>query len=416
MTAAPVVEITLPPLHPSQLAIAKHPARFKVVCCGRRWGKTMLGITLCLRAALKGGRVWWVAPTYKQALEGWSYLQRLAVQMAAAKSHVSELAMHFPGGGSIQIRTGDNPDNLRGAGLDGVVLDEAATLKAEAWELVLRPALADRQGWALFISTPQHFNWFYDLYAHAEQDESGVWAAWQHPTWTNPYIPETEIEAAQRDMLPEDFDQEFGASFTAVGGAIFRDLSANRPMFLRPMPTGLEFARTGVGMDWGTTPQHKAAVVCGSRMSSGAVWIRSAWLSDSGSSDLWREEAHRAKRDYGASFARVDRSQSSEIDRLKALAFDAKTGVANVEARIGDFQGLIRRRAIFFDSDGPGVREYFNHLAAYHRDKEGKVVEEEDDDVDAGCYLVSELQNPQIDVKQPLPQQSINWGTVRIQR
>ena len=156
--------VTLPELHPSQLVIAQHPARFKVICCGRRWGKTILGIVLCISAALRGGRVWWVAPAYKEALEGWEYLRRLVVGVTYERS---ELVARFPGGGSIQIRTGDNPDALRGAGLDGVVLDEAAVMKREAWELALRPALVDRQGWAVFISTPQHFNWFYDLYAAA---------------------------------------------------------------------------------------------------------------------------------------------------------------------------------------------------------------------------------------------------------
>src|SRR3990167_794523 len=94
---------TLPDLHPSQLAIAKHPARFKVVCCGRRWGKTMLGITSCLREALKGGRVWWCAPSYKQALEGWLYLQQLTRGMPVEKQ-ATELLMGFDSGGSIQIR------------------------------------------------------------------------------------------------------------------------------------------------------------------------------------------------------------------------------------------------------------------------------------------------------------------------
>jgi hypothetical protein len=316
-------------------------------------------------------------------------------ELPDTKTQVSELTVITSTGGSIQIRTGDNPDNLRGAGLDGVVLDEAATMKADVWDLVLRPALADKQGWALFISTPQHYNWFFDLFERAESGAKD-WACWQHPTWDNPFIAESEVEAARRDMLDEDFDQEFGASFTAVGGAIFKGLSANRPFYLRPMPAGLEFRRTGVGMDWGTTKQHQSAVVSASIMSSGVVWVRSAWLSDSASSDLWEQEAVRCKRDYGANFARVDRSQSSELDRLRPKGFEADKGVADVAARIGHFQGLVTRKAIFFDSNGPGVREYYNRLCAYHRDREGKVVEEEDDDVDAGCYLVSELVKPRM--------------------
>ena len=402
MTTAPAgPQLHLPPLHPTQLEIAQDPARFKVVCCGRRWGKTMLGIVCCLRPALRGGRVWWVAPSYKEALEGWAYLLRLCTQMprAYASVQVSELHVRFAGGGTIQVRTGDNPDNLRGAGLDGLVLDEAATMKPEVWDLVLRPALADKQGWAMFPSTPQHFNWFYDLYELGESGQEG-WRSWHHPTWDNPYIAEAEIEAARRDMTPEDFDQEFGASFTAVGGAVFPLLSANRHWYLAPMPAGLDWLRRGVAGDWGTTPQHEAAVVGGGVIKSGAVWIHSNWLDHSGSSNLWREEMFREKRQHGATFARVDRSQSSELDRLRDLGFEAESGNPHVEVRISELAGLIHSRNIFWDSSNPRVVEGYNRLCAYHRDKEGKIVEEADDDVDATCYLVSELVKPHADMSQ----------------
>ena len=395
--AAERMTITLPPLHKNQQAIAKHPARFKVVCCGRRWGKTLLAMTLCMRDALKGKRIWHVAPTYKQTLEGWSYLQRLVQQLpvGVASTKTSELQVNFAGGGSIQLRTADNPNNLRGSGLDGVVIDEAATVKQEAWDLVLRPALADRQGWALFISTPQHFNWFWDLYQRGEDPEATDWASWQMPTWDNPYIVESEIEAAQRDMEPGDFDQEFGASFTAIGGAIFPLLSANRPFYLRPMPAGTELRRKGVGMDWGTTKEHNAAVVGGGSMSTGAVWITSSWLSDLGASNDWFDEARRVKVSSAASFARVDRSQSSAVDTLVSLGYEADKGIADVEARIGFVQGLVRRQAIFFDSRDEGVRLLYQHMCEYHRDPEtGKPVEEKDDDVDALHYLVAELVQP----------------------
>ncbi len=391
-------EIVLPDLHPTQLAIAKHPARFRVVCCGRRYGKTLLGITLAVRSAVKRQRLWWVAPTYKQAMEGWSYLLQIALQIPGAKILKGELEVQFPGGGRVQIRTeGGDPNNLRGAGLDGVILDEAAIIKPESWELVLRPALADKQGWALFISTPQHYNWFYDLWERGQDKAQSDWQSWQHPTWDNPFIPQEEIDAAQRDMLPEDFDQEFGASFTAVGGAVFRLLSANRPFYLRPMPAGLSFARTGVGMDWGTTKEHNAAVYGASRLTSGAVWHRSVWMSDSGSSDLWRAEAVQQKRDIGATFARVDRSQSSELDRLKAAGYlDVQVGNPHVEVRIAEVQSLVIARNIFWDLNAPGMAASFNRWCAYHRypdghARAGQIVEEEDDDIDAGCYVDSEL-------------------------
>lgn len=397
-------EIVLPPLHDAQRAIAKHRARFKVVVCGRRWGKTMLGMVVCMAGtttetgrkvpgALEGGRWWWIAPTYQEGLEGWRYLMRLVARIPNTGVKQQGLMVTFEGGGSIQIKTSDNPDNLRGAGLDGAVFDEAAVMKAEVWEIVIRPALADRQGAALFITTPQHFNWVYDLWARGQDDAYPDWASWQYPTWANPYIAESEIEAARAEMTEEDFEQEFGASFTAIGGAVFRTLGLNRPIFLRPRPQVLEFLRVGVGMDWGTTAQHDASVVCGGNLKSGVVWYLSAWLDHLGGDTAWVSEAMRCKRDYGATFARVDRSQSSILDRLRDNGFEAETGVANVEARIGAYASLFspQRPAAFFDSNGPGIVPYFNHMCGYHRDRDGKIVEEEDDDVDAGGYLTIEL-------------------------
>lgn len=397
-------EIMLPPLHDAQRVIAKHRARFKVVVCGRRWGKTMLGMVVCLAGtqtaagqkvpgALEGGRWWWIAPTYQEGLEGWRYLMKLVAKLPNTGVKQVGLTVTFEGGGSIQIKTSDNPDNLRGAGLDGAVFDEAAVMKAEVWEIVIRPALADRQGAALFITTPQHFNWVYDLWSRGQDDAYPDWASWQYPTWTNPFIPEAEIEAARAEMEDEDFEQEFGASFTAIGGAVFKTLGLNRPIFLRPRPVGLEFQRIGVGMDWGTTKEHNASVVCAAKLRSGVVWYLSSWLDYLGGDTAWFAEAKRCKNDYGATFARVDRSQSSAKGKLEELGFEAQNGVAVVDARIGAYAGLFnpQRPAAYFDSAGPGIVTYFNHLCGYHRDRDGKIVEEEDDDVDAGGYVTIEL-------------------------
>jgi hypothetical protein len=123
------------------------------------------------------------------------------------------------------------------------------------------------------------------------------------------------------------------------------------------MPQGLVFQRTGAGADWGTTDSHQAAVVSGSITTSGVVWIRSSWLSPTGSDALWRNEIGRTKRDYGASFVRYDRSQGSNRDKFTEMGLEAGPGDAHVEARIGAGQGLVLRKppAIYFDLNGPGV-------------------------------------------------------------
>jgi predicted phage terminase large subunit-like protein len=210
------LEVQLPPLHPGQVAVAAAGARFKVLAAGRRWGKTSLGVTLGLRTALERGRAWWVAPTYPLASIGWKVARHLARQIPNAEAHESERLIEFPGRGEFQVKSADNPGSLRGAGLDGVVVDEAAYVKEEAWTEALRPALSDRRGWALFISTPNGYNWFHALFEAAATLEG--WARWQRPTWDNPRIDAAEIKAARAQAADVIFRQEYGAEFIDIAG------------------------------------------------------------------------------------------------------------------------------------------------------------------------------------------------------
>jgi predicted phage terminase large subunit-like protein len=226
-------------------------SRYKVVAAGRRWGKT----TMCLKCVLqghgpkladgsqrwpgalstgdrRGGRIWWVAPVYSQASGVWSALKRATAPRSNRERSISETEIYksevertlwLPGGGSVSVKTADDPDNLRGYGLDGVVLDEAAFMKEETWSEVLRPALIDRGGWAIFISTPNGLNWFHKLFDDAPRRPG--WARWQQPTWANPRIPESEIENLRSDPTFSSltFQQEVEAKFVEAGAGMFRE-------------------------------------------------------------------------------------------------------------------------------------------------------------------------------------------------
>ena len=212
--------IKMPPLHDGQKIVRDEDARFKVLASGRRWGKTRLGTTLCLATAIKGGRAWWTAPSYKVAGVGWRLLTRLAKQIPSAEVRRVDRQINLPNGGSVQVRSADDPDSLRGEGLDFVVLDECAFMKEEAWTEALRPALSDRQGKALFISTPKGHNWFWRNFQRSNDDDE--WAAFQFPTSGNPYIPKDEIAAAQQSLPERVFQQEYLAQFIDDAGGVFR--------------------------------------------------------------------------------------------------------------------------------------------------------------------------------------------------
>ncbi len=206
--------------HPGQAEVHNNPARFKVLAAGRRWGKTRLGVNECLDVAARGGRAWWIAPSYKTGEVGWRPLRRMGAKVKAEIRKVDRQVI-LPGGGWVQVRSADDPQSLRGEGLDYAVFDECPYMREEAWTEAVRPALSDRKGGALFIGTPRGLNWFFDLYKRAKQLDG--WASWTFKTVDNPYIDPDEIEAARQTMLSRIFQQEFEATFHEDNpGALWR--------------------------------------------------------------------------------------------------------------------------------------------------------------------------------------------------
>ena len=210
--------------HDGQKEVHRHPARFKVLAAGRRWGKTRLGVNECLDVASKGGRAWWIAPSYKMSEVGWRPLRRMGGKIGANVRKVDRL-VELSGGGSVQVRSADEPASLRGEGLDYVVLDEIAYMKEPAWVEAIRPALSDRQGKALFISTPKGRNWFWRLFQRG-QEKAEDWQSWSFPTSSNPYIPAEEIDAARQSLPERIFRQEYEAEFIDDAGGVFRRVMA----------------------------------------------------------------------------------------------------------------------------------------------------------------------------------------------
>lgn len=169
--------------------------------------------------AIDGGNIWWVAPSYGVASDIWRDLKRACRNAWTDKWEV-ERRIQLPSGGSVTVKSADNPDNLRGSGLDGVVLDEAASIKPEVWRQSLRPALSDRQGWAVFIGTPKGFNWFHDLFQYA--GAASDWERFQRPSSDNPLLNEHELDEARKEIGSYAFSQEYKAEFVADGLGMFQ--------------------------------------------------------------------------------------------------------------------------------------------------------------------------------------------------
>jgi hypothetical protein len=214
-------------LLPWQLKVWQDPHRFKVLACGRRTGKSNLAIKLTLAKALEapeGSAVVYVAPTLGQARQiAWDALLDQGKDIIKS-AHVNQLDITLVTGRKIHIRSAENPDTLRGLKLYFAVLDEAAFIKDDStWTKIIRPALSDLEGEALFVSSPDGRNWFYDLYNSAQKEEDDDWVAFHFTTKDNPTIAPKEIEAAKKTLSTLVFKQEFEASFAVSGQDLFKE-------------------------------------------------------------------------------------------------------------------------------------------------------------------------------------------------
>jgi hypothetical protein len=207
-----------------QAKVYGDPARFKMLCSGRRFGKTHLCLVqLIVWAAAKAGSLnWYVGPTYRASKSiAWRQLKQMVPPELFATKNEVDLSIELVNGSRIELKGGDNADNLRGASLSNVVLDEAAYIPPDAWEMVIRPALADQRGAAFFISTPAGYNHFHEMWEQAAELED--WSTFSFSTIEGGNVPPEEVELARRTLDERSFRQEFLASFETFSGRVFPD-------------------------------------------------------------------------------------------------------------------------------------------------------------------------------------------------
>lgn len=251
-----------------QNEILSHPARFKVAVCGRRFGKTYLaGIRLLLQAKNKPKSFsMFVAPSYRQLFDPkdgiFALLQKLIPPQDIKKIHQTSGEIHLWNQSVIQIRSGDaqQQDNLRGGGLDLLVLDEYADMEPTIWTQILAPRLADTNGEAIFIGTPKGFNHFYDLFRDAERHhnseniEMNDWQAFQYTTAQGGRVRPIELRRFKGMMSKTEYEQEFLATFTSLAGRVYSNFSGDRNYINladdlnSPIYTGWDFNTAPTGL------------------------------------------------------------------------------------------------------------------------------------------------------------------------
>ena len=225
--------------HPRQVEFHKSMARFKVAACGRRAGKTyMTAKDIEPLLMVPDKRIWLVAPTYILGEKEFRVIWNdMIVKLEFGKDPLikksyslrqGEMFINFPWGTSIEVRSADRKDSLVGDGLDLIVMCETAKHQRETWDRMLEPAISDKRGSAIFTSTPEGQNFFYELWQLGLDGGEEDYQSWQYPTWENTVIfpggfQDPEIQRMRRNMSTEAFLQEIAADFTSFTGKIYKE-------------------------------------------------------------------------------------------------------------------------------------------------------------------------------------------------
>ncbi len=247
------------PLSEPQKEVINDNSRFRVLITGRRFGKTYLAINeLAKFSSQPNKKVWYVAPTYRQARQiCWAKLKEVALENELI-SYINEtdLTIRLHNNSEISLRGADRSSQaLRGVGLDFLCIDEAADVPSEAWYSVLRPTLSDRsvKGDALFCGTPRGYgNWFYDIFCKGKEDKD--WTSFQFTTLDGGQVDQDEINSAKNDLDERTFRQEYLATFETYAGAIYYNFDRDENVrSLKDNNTAIH-----IGMDFNIDPMSAA--------------------------------------------------------------------------------------------------------------------------------------------------------------
>lgn len=332
-----------------------------------------------------------MAPTYELAKEGWRVIRKLANQAGGwCEIHEGDMRLEFHRtGGFLQVKSAHVEGRLRGATLDLVVIDEAAFLPQERWTKELRATLAVKQGEALFLSTFNGRNWFYDIYQRGEDGEHPDWKSWRHKSVENPFIDDEEVEEARRTLPEAVFAQEYEASPLARSGAVFSGEKLQQAIE-RPLRAGTAYA----GLDWGFSGQT-ALELCREDPEGYVSWFKEA---------IWTAVELQVRceaivgmcAEYEVRVVYADAAAPGENTTLARMLRDAGLKITVVPVSFGKWKHIgINTRRWYLENDLEAISSNCPQLIRdseqYHY-KEGSedVVKEADHTVDAGtCFYSS---------------------------
>lgn len=329
-------------LSPAQAQIASDLHRFRVVNCGRRFGKTTLAIDqIKACAAYKEARIAYIAPTFQQARDiAWEQLKKDCKDAAISvnESRLEIRLANIRGTESLIVLRGwESIETLRGQLFDMIVLDEVASMRNfwRSWEEVVRPTLTDRKGEVLFISTPKGFNHFYDLYNLQETDVD--FKSFHFTSYDNPHIPSEEVDKAKQQLTDDRFSQEYLADFRKTEGLVYKEFDRARHVYTNEVFSPVERL---AGIDWGWN--NPASVHLIQKDTDRVYWINNEFYKTHQSTDAIVEYtlSLRPNKVY------PDPAEPDRIDIARRAGLNVREVSKEKEAGISCVQELLKQNRI----------------------------------------------------------------------
>lgn len=330
-------------LHKTQIPVAKSRTRFRVLCCGRRWGKTTLAVEEIKGKALyKASRISYIAPTYQQARDiAWQMLKaELKPIIKVVNESRLELIVYTKDGEEsiIQLRGWESIETLRGQKFDLLVIDEIASMRNfwANWEEVIRPTLTDTKGEAMFISTPKGFNHFYELYNKEKDDDD--FESFHFTSYDNPYLPKEELDKAQAEIPEDRFAQEYLADFRKTEGLVYKEFNRKIHCY-KELPEHVQFKEILCGVDFGWN--NPAAVIKIGVDNDNNYYIDDEWYHSKKTTDEIIEQVQYLK----PNAVYPDPAEPDRIEEMRRKAVnvrDVSKGKGSIENGINKIQDLLK--------------------------------------------------------------------------
>lgn len=395
-------------LHPAQAQIASDTHRFRVINCGRRFGKTTLAVEEIKGLALaKEARICYIAPTFQQARDiAWQMLIK-ELKPIIKKVNESRLELEVStkdkGTSFIVLRGWEAIETLRGQKFDFLVIDEVASMRNFwlNWQEVVRPTLTDTRGQVMFISTPKGFNHFYDLYNF--QDKDSDYKSFHFSSYDNPNIPADEIDKAKQELPEDRFAQEYLADFRKTEGLVYKEFSRERHVSLET-PKGI--TDSILGIDFGYT--NPATIIPISIDQDNHYWVTEEWYKTQQTTEQIAEQAKL----YKPTKVYADPAEPDRIEILKKFGLNCREVSKDIVAGIDTVRELFKQNRIHIH---PDCHNLIHELETYRypekkpdQNEQEKPIKENDHALDALRYALY-MNQP---IKQEiLPQHFQEYGT-----